>query len=759
MARMHFKPWSTALLTLNALFFPVLMNAICGYYEDYSEQYYTFVQPKLLLADTHKPLFFTVDRLYDYDWNTPNAQRADNLAEWRNFVQGQATTEDLELLIYTAEAETLSALAQGQTPTGWASNSAVKAIRAQLKTEAFAYLSYAKQCESINVIEERHYWEELRTDQPKAKALIAEGQKLYTTLKANWLKLRVAYQMGRLAHYHHLGTVESLYKQYAQPLAKEQSLIQDWILSDLAGAIHAERPAEAVYLFAKIYDRCPSRRVQAYYSFRVADDDTWNAALALCQNKREQIALYFLRAIKPFSNSLEEMDAIWALDPNSEYLETLLVREINKLEYLLLNKYDKENFLFIDKNTQMSLSEKERYLHQTTAWVRKAIDSKQLQRQTLWQIAHGYLQYLALDYDNAQRVLDQALASTTNPKVQKQIRLLQLAIKLSTLEKTSPEIENQWFQQLMDDQDQENFSLQYFYKQRMAILYAREGQGAKAFLSNPQVWGDVWTAGKNAAFVDELLDFVRKPNKTTYEEVLMERLPTRDEAYYIELKAAYLIREDRLKEAAQWYAQYPEQTQEERLPEDPFYANFKHNNVREERQARYTRRQWLQKMLEYIAESQKNGKDAAQAALLVGHAYYNLTWFGNSWHILNNYRSSADLWLIHYYKKYPENASEQQLSGHRYDQSLAIQYYTHALELAKRNKQPEIAAEALFMIAKCQQNTYYIQFESDPNSYDYSPGPRAPLSAKPAFEALKNYRNTKYVQQAIGECWYLDEMF
>ena len=116
-----------------------------------------------------------------------------------------------------------------------------------------------------------------------------------------------------------------------------ESVIKYWAMGHKAGAMRTlGMKVEANYLYALVFDKCPSKRVNMYYSFAPESDAEWTKLMSKCQNDREKTTLFLLRAINPLSQGLEEMENIAKIDPKSEYLTLLLVREICKLETSLM---------------------------------------------------------------------------------------------------------------------------------------------------------------------------------------------------------------------------------------------------------------------------------------------------------------------------------------------------------------------------------------------------------------------------------------
>ncbi len=120
-----------------------------------------------------------------------------------------------------------------------------------------------------------------------------------------------------------------------------------------------------------------------------------------------------------------------------------------------------------------------------------------------------------------------------------------------------------------------------------------------------------------------------------------------------------------------------------------------------------------------------------------------MTYFGYSWKAADYYRSGASMQRRHL--KDGDSVTPHHLypGGNRevFDCSRAQFYFEKARILAEN---PELAARATFMAAKCERNEYYVKSASSdvPRTYFY-------------FNVLKeNYPNTRFYARAIRECKY-----
>ena len=306
----------------------------CGWSEpDYDLK--KFFASELANKPLFEPFYFSFSRLYSDKWASDiDLSKDDNLNEWVAYCNNKVAKKDIDDLLYMSDAlENTKDLAT----TKYANNAMYVYLAANKDKSALNYLYFMKKCSFVATMNDE--WEEnakekiAQANQTRGK-LLEEGEKLYKDAKNKSIKMRLGYQMVRLAHYgkEYLQTIK-LYEKYVEPIFDE-SQIAYWAMGHKAGAIYSLGQDRGLsgYLFSRMFEKSPAKRVNAYYSFKIYEDKDWERAMSLCKNNKEKANLHFLRSINPYSVKLEELKNIYALDNSSEYLDILLVRELNKLE-------------------------------------------------------------------------------------------------------------------------------------------------------------------------------------------------------------------------------------------------------------------------------------------------------------------------------------------------------------------------------------------------------------------------------------------
>ena len=129
-----------------------------------------------------------------------------------------------------------------------------------------------------------------------------------------------------------------IWDEFLPKIERTQTIINYWALGHRAGALQAlGRRSEAAYLFAVVFRYCPSKRKQAFESFKIQTETEWQECLSFCKNPQERAALYAIRASYNNARALDDMYELYKLDPKNEHLDMLLMRETLRLEKIVLS--------------------------------------------------------------------------------------------------------------------------------------------------------------------------------------------------------------------------------------------------------------------------------------------------------------------------------------------------------------------------------------------------------------------------------------
>ncbi|MEL6864634.1 MAG: hypothetical protein AAFP19_09450 [Bacteroidota bacterium] len=751
---------------LSALFslLPNTFSEACGPLEPEFEGY-SFIRNDIVEdTSSFSPYFLRFEEVYDYYKNARSQQIRGNLDEWKSIFCEQPKLQDLYQVIYKTpkgQLELLRTAVRSKNmplPFKLSKNTFALYLKRNKCSETVDYLIYAKTCEDY-VIPESNVWkDDPERKEMEMKRLIRQGLKTFSKTKSQYLRLRYAFQMIRLAHYS---------KDYEQTLDLTnrllpridygESLIRYWILGHEAGAMKSTgQKLEAAYRYLQIFKNCPSKREQAYRSFYVASDEDWYQLLLMCKDDEERAMLYALRARNESIRTAEEMNNIYELDPRNEYLELLLVREIKKLEKDFLGLAFNDRRHYNERFHQLPRKDAGKRLIPLQTFARRCAKERKVERPELWKIAEGYLAFLANDLYEAERTLAEAEREVVNDTLKDQLAAMQLALKVQLYEVMDYDNEEEIYAIMKDNPLYKAYpSFPDFINDRIGQLYSQEGHPGLSFRAhytlaslklNPQI--DI---------IEDLISICRKPEKSALEEaMIIDSNQVNILNDLLEMKGNLLFHRGQLEAAVEVFKEIPYQNRE-KYPNNPFYPllhdcrHCKVEHVDGDSLPTYNKIEFIQRIFELEYQAKANFDRGPYYLYSLGNAYYNLSYFGHSWSFFDQVRGGSN-WRYDKDQVYPFWSWEAPYGNREYtDMSKALFYYDKVIDLSK---DAELAAKAAFMAAKCQLNNYYISKDCD--YYPYSGNmPNPPAKYRTYFELLKNdYNGTDFYQEIIEECLY-----
>jgi len=732
------KIWLIIGINLFALFNTWHVES-CVYFEP-DWELYRFFSPELSQTARFRPLYFSFSRFYEEEDIMKKNQNDENLIEWQNYLGNQVTQKDLDLLIYKSTQQDLDKIRNFvllQKPLNdkkWAENSVVRFWASNKKdAEAIEYLIFAKKCEKYAYRE--NLWEE---PQPNATAILAgyskEAEKNYALAKEPFFKLRYAYQAVRLAHYaQDYKRAILLYDNLVEPL-KTENIVKYWALGHKAGALrNLGQTALSAYLFSLVFEKSTAKRISAFLSCKVFSDEDWKKAINLCRSNQEKATLFFIRGIHPQNFALPEMMAIYSFDANSDYLDMLLLREINKVEMILMPlRANQSGFEGYANSDQIAMHKV--YIPKLKNFIFQYLQTqKNPQKQSLWLMALGYCDYLLEKPQDARKSFEKLNKNNLTAEGKKQIEVFETMVELAEMTYIDADLEEKMYQKVVATN---NKALKGLMVATFERLYRKQKENAKAFLSYNGIF-EIKTQNVN---VDKLLAFVEKPAHTNYERELLQKIDAKNpKNVLLEIKGTIALADDDLNEAEKLLKQSGINTM---LKGDPTSDEII-DCVYCPRNKTYTKLSLIAQIRSLQAQATKGSPaQMAEANLKLGNIYYNTTYYGHCWQAKSYFRGSYS-------------------QRNELDCSQARSYYEKAAELAEKAANRELAAKATFLAAKAEQNELFQteEFKKQHQEFDFSNQLKGFFKPeyRTNFKNLKNkYRGTAFYNKIIKECYYFN---
>ncbi|PHI20201.1 hypothetical protein CEQ90_08395 [Lewinellaceae bacterium SD302] len=742
-----------SLFTLAVL--PLALVGDCGLPLEYYG--YEFLNPAISRLDSRfLPYIGGFETLYDEldneDWE--QMQQTDNIDEWYERYCEGVEKQDLVALIYGDSERRLQALRRAIADP----ESRLSDLEAKLRTNSFArhlmkyrcgevvdYLLYAKKIEP-HVTAPRNTFAKKPPSGNAMKRLVEEGLAIFPTVESHYLRLRYAYQLLRLSHYRgDYAHVLELHEYLMPKIDADPSLIYYWIDGHYAGALLGlGRRIEAAYLYSRIFINCPSKRESAYRSFSIRTDDEWKELLLLCKSDRERADLYVLRAQNDRALLLDEMRAIYALDPDNEGLEMLTVREIKQLEMDFL-----ANDLNPRRRANLSLGiprpDARQRLIDLQQFVLEVAEADRGKRPEFWELARGYLHLLAGDFHYARRAFWTVAPALENDTLQQQLNIMRRVLDIMAITELNDSLENAYFKVLANEELLEKYpDLDNLIYDKFRDVYRDNGEYGKAFLLTHKLRDLRYNLD-----IDLLREFhalAVDTNDNSFERrLLLERGGPNAVNDLIDMEATYYLQRGQLRLANKVFRQMPEENWNDYGNYAPFKAYFddRVNRRLPDTLQLFNKAEMFQQVLdlEERADLSPEPNEAARLYYGVGLAYYNMSYFGYNWRAADYFRSgeNARRAANGQGNDFVFTTRQTELDNYEHMSMELARYYFE--QARKKTLDPERGARYAYWAAKTERNQYYA---------DGMPGGQRPFGY---FQLLTDYYDdTEYYRKIIEEC-------
>ena len=767
--------WRALLISTltGAVALPLLWNCIDYYPDDYR---FWLLDPDVAHQRALLPFTYSAELYYGYGREeiTDTSYRHENVLWWQSVTDKSIPEKDItDILYYTPAGRYFDKLYHKN-------NALMKFIRRPGRQNLLQYLDFAKTCESA--LSPDDPWSSDRTVAKNiAKGTLPKGQQLLTATAAQpELQRRVAWQMLRL--YRLLGQKQQVRNTYEQYFGKKTE--KDW-LQAAAMYYYAQvqsTPERANIWYARAWQAGFYQRIWLLHAI------DWNKEAATLSHPEataaDKAALLSMKALRDPGRCAALLEQIYELDPQSADLPKLISREVNKLEnWLLTPKLLKSDFRFglpqvEEEDHSANLRNDLAYLKEVILFNRLVMQDDVRSDRAFWKLTAAHLAWLNQDFGVSQLLANQALGLPDVPPQQTvQLKIIRLLSEIGEKGRISTTSENEIPNVFKAIQEHAaDFQSAPQMAQKLALLlsdqFARQGQPAKAALmlghtseyypqaGFPQARAtfDYLLKNGSAEDFDQAIRMVKTPQGgfeqwmagipqrysggLTWDDATQQVIPEpgndqwETERLY-EFKAMYHLRKGQLENAVEALKRVPD-TYWHRTGQSADYGHvyFKNNPFSvgipvngvpltvSDTMNRYNKRTFL----EQIIQLQKDNDPAhAQAnALLLGNAWYNMSWYGQDWWLmLNPEKSMMDTEWNAENTDFDENMESVYLQS-----SKAREWYEKAARLNPNN---DLGIAATYMTGRCEENRRYREFilRRKDNDEQYT------RSLNPYFEQIK----------------------
>jgi hypothetical protein len=710
---------------------------------DWNYEWQAIFTPEVAELDsTLSPLFYETQTQWYTSYSDWNWKEDQAMIEWKEFFKGEISEEAIRFYLFTNDGEKeFATIIKGAN----SSKSFPDLNWNTPKMKEFkSFLRLALEVD--NAADGRYFsWDYSRKKEVYVEEiLIQELQLKYKSATNEIMKVKWWFQVVKAMYYSKNKKALIGFLEETKGAVPEGTYYYR-ALDYLGGVYYSlQNFPMANAMYSKVMAHCAPLRFDAISSYHALNQNDFNFALNLISDPEEKAAMWLLQGY--YTDETEAMNAIYALKPNSEMLDLLLTRSMNKMEAALANS-NRDNYREYIADVKLSIDK------QLVEFVNQVNNEGKTRDKHTWNLAAAYLNALTGENKRAEEELNKVFASGS--QIEKdQARTLSIVNEIMRIG-----FENKDFWTLYDE-DASTFESRIY-----PHLKWRVSQGETQTYDSYSYWDS--SSKKTKVRVELVFSWTKRMLGLLYKHDLRSELAQPQESYYQTSNNISSMKEFMLGERNDFdklllqiypikledvelyeglvlvYAGQLEKAKEhfvntklanEELLSDPFVAGVQdchdceHDNYRGRK---WTRMTTLNRMIQLQQNILRN-TDMYYSALALGNAYYNLSYYGNSRvfyqsKLMYSWGNSID----DFHSKFLNSSNR------------AKDYYRTALLCAQSDEQ---RAKCEYFIAKCDRNEFY-NFGWVNNEIDFL--------AWDGFKNLKSkYSNTKFYNDVIRECGY-----
>lgn len=688
-------------------------------------------------------------------WGNPcsDCARAAMLEDWQGYLGDAVTSADWSAVLLDASEAELAAIHASLGTTGpgkagsgvaakYAASSLWKDAKARPKLRAaVAVVQLARQVEAVSAesdgradgVDAKARAAALRKTQEKAKALLGQAQAgmksrdAFLAQRYGFLQLRLSFYQRRWAE-----VIAAFDKGGALLAGPSQDLAWRARYYAAGALMRTGQRARGNLELARVHAGYSPLAGVAANDFRPMEEGDWRESLRLARTPKEKAELWRLVGIT--RDGVVAMQEIAKLDASSPLLAMLMVREVERAE----SRTDELWGSLSDKGKEQARRELAT-LEQLAAQLAAAPGAD---RGWLMSLVAGHLAAWRGDLVAAKRGLLAALAGRPgDARVKHQVHasLAMALVREGTAARSGGALRlptvargNEAAAELAQVPEEFGRQLRLHGQVRgdLAAAYAAAGKLIEAELLQPGLlMQSPQTAGKwqDAGFLRGMIARVAQARASAAPfEKLLRGDAQAQARLELELAMLHLTR-GAFGEAAKALSALGGDGEWAKLGTDPFKMRIVDCHDCDHElygHAAWTHASMVKRMAEL--ERRASGKDeaAAAAALELGNALYNITWYGNARVVLDGTHQTIE------------------------SPQLAERWYRRAYELT-RNR--ELRAKAAFFAAKAELGTLITAAQEAGGGGPYVYLSELPVPAR-WFPALERLEDTRYYKEVIAEC-------
>lgn len=739
------------LYSISIFFASITIILACGPFGWFDFSYNTLMTPEIINNPKAEKFFWSnkysfykrFKENYNSDFNSVN------VAEWKVYFQNSVSEDKIKFWLYQSSLKEIDEMIfhlQGKAVLTSETTKKNSLVNSVAPIDFLYYLGFAKRNEEFaaNKID-LYNWDEPKKDQSNTAQIqkqIEGGIKFLEKEKKSFLQERYIFQIIRLYFFNFQYAEAISFFLNNENLFKTNNSIKFRCLGYVAGSHNKRKEyGKANYIYAYLFANEPLLQETAYLSFHPQNGKDWEESLKLTKNKLEKTTLWYL-----FGLSFDPETAIkeiYAIDARSEYLETLLLKEINHMEeHILLVQ---ATLPLVDKDVKEyhKFSSKKGNFLKLVADIAK---ENKIANKFVWNISAAYLNYAYGNSLLGDSFLTQAktfVEVETKNKLQynSQFAIIQVFGKIISNVRLTQSVEDEILPNLKlifgkQIETIPNYRYEYarnWITNAIAVRFATQGEYEKAEIVQH---GTVRLHFSNLENTKKMIVYFDKKDFTELEKFYLGRSSFKKKDYQQLLGIHYALR-DELELALETFKAIP--GFKNSFKTSPFAIRKKECyqcDILPKYAKPLTYISFLEKLIELKKETLTDKKKQAENFFLIANAFYNMSYFGTSGFYRNGVHSFQEGFWNWKYRNFSKKDFPEM------DNSIAMKYYQLASEVSSDS---EFRTKMVFMASKAELNEWYLQNKSYEKDF----------KAGVYFSILKEkFSQTKYYSEILSECKY-----
>ncbi|MDP3928174.1 MAG: hypothetical protein Q8R57_04075 [Bacteroidota bacterium] len=622
----------------------------------------------------------------------------------------------------------------------------------------------------VVAVENTYSWHDgaVKPNEKVSKQIAKEATVFLHESHNSFLRERFAFQLVRLGFYLQDSLmVANYYNKYLSNLPNSNWIKNAAAMYELNNYKGAEKNVRLVSIFESV----PHLRLACEKAF---DHALLEASLLLCKTNREKALLLVMHASHKHIEMLPILEQIVELNAANEFIPSLVIREINKLEdwilgaaYTEFGSSKREQLLYdlgwdekekVANAVKSQLQVDRQYAQKVYAFLNNNLSKLGSNQSDFFELCLAHLAFINKQVEVVDKHLKNIHLANLNEAGKTQFLVSKLMVSISNSDSVSNESKEDFakvYTYLLENEETwpQYKNIRYDLCNFMAKECINRGAAAEGFLLYGQsnkpyashnlmgisnMYTHVYKYAEPNDII-QMLQLLQKPNKSEFEQLVSgniyeyandyneQKLPVSKDKLRDILSMKW-VQQDKLKEALLVLKQiemnyWNNEVYSDFKQDDPFWVspNDGHDPLNL-RGVQYNKVTFLKELIALKTRAQKlSGEAKALILYKIANAYYSMGYAGKYWIMQKNYQLQDR-----------EYDNDKDVNPEYYQAQRARYYYKEAL---KYSSDPKLLALILFAL--------------DHGFYEF-PGKRDKIVAKDVFKSKSVSPN--FYEQLSGNC-------